>query len=177
MEATETTAAASVPGVPVETPRAYLLLRSDLDSLGVGKGRAQSMHAGNAMTWDLVVEPLMRGETPSEDVMAWHREGKGFGTAISLGGPGDITLSVIEGVQAVAKGCGHRAGVIVDTTYPYIVGTEVFPLIRAEVHAAPPRRIRDGWLCYRSEVTGMWIFGTRTQLDPVLARFDLTPDA
>lgn len=162
--------------IVAETPRAYLLLRSDLPSLGTGKGNAQSMHAGNAMTWALVVEPLMNGQTPDEAVMAWHREGGGFGTAISLGGPGDVTAGVIAGLLHVASACGYMAGEIVDDTYPYIVTDEIMPLIADPIHTAPPRRIKGGWLCCRKETTGIWMFGTKTQLDPILARFDLTPD-
>lgn len=160
----------------VETPRAYLLLRSDLPSMGVGKGRAQSMHAGNAMTWDLVVGPMMRGEDPEEDVLAWHREARGFGTAISLGGPGDVTARVVHGVVEMARDCGRRVGEIVDDTYPYMVDDEIMPLISADTHTAKPRRTKGGWLCCRRETTGAWLFGTKEQLDPLLARFGLTPD-
>ena len=173
-EAAEREAAAK--RVRMETPRAYLLLRSDLPSMGVGKGRAQSMHAGNAMTWDLVVEPMMRGEDPDEDMMAWHREARGFGTAISLGGPGDVSARVITGVVQMAMDCGRRVGEIIDDTYPYVVDDEIMPLISPETHTAPPHRVKGGWLCCRRETTGAWLFGTKEELDPLLARFGLTPD-
>ena len=160
----------------VEKPRAYLLLRGDLPSLGVGKGRAQSMHAGNAMTWETVVEPMTRGERPDDDIMEWHREGRGFGTAISLGGPGDVTGRVVQGLLDMARQCGRRVGEIVDDTYPYFVDEEIMPLIERSHHTAPPRRVKGGWLCCRRETTGAWLFGTKDELDPLLARFGLTPD-
>lgn len=159
----------------IEKPRAYLLLRGDLPSLGAGKGRAQSMHAGNAMTWQTVVEPMMRGEDPDEDIMAWHHEGRGFGTAISLGGS-DVTARVVQGVIDMARQCGRRGGEIIDDTYPYIIDDEIRPLIDPSLHTAPPRRIKGGWVCCRREVTGAWLFGTKDELDPLLARFGLTPD-
>ena len=162
---------------PPPGPRAYLLMRSDLSSMGVGKCRAQSMHAGNALTWALMVEPLLAGATPAEDVAAWHREAKGFGTAISLGGPGDVTGGVIAGIMRVAKACGMRADEIVDDTYPYRVDAETMKLIDRGHHTAEPNRVKDGWICFRREVTGMWMFGTQKELEPLLARFGLTPDA
>lgn len=176
LEMREEVARLTAPPAP-PGPRAYLLLRSDLPSLGVGKGRAQSMHAGNAMTWALVVEPMLKGEAPDADVMAWHREAQGFGTAISLGGPGDVTAKVIEGIAALAGMCGMRFGEVVDDTYPYIVDEEIGRLIDARIHTDAPRRIKGGWLCCRREVTGLWLFGTKAQLDPLLGSFDLTPDA
>ena len=161
---------------PVEKPRAYLLLRSDLPSLGIGKGRAQSMHAGNAMTWALVVEPLMSNERPDPDVMEWHQEGRGFGTAVSLGAAGEVTAKVIEGIVKTAQACGSRAGEIVDDTYPYFVDHELMALINPIMHTDAPRPVNGGWLCCRREVTAAWLFGTKEELDPLLSRFNLTPD-
>lgn len=161
---------------PAETPRAYYLQRSDLTSLGRGKGLAQAMHAGNAMTSALVVEPLLQGVSPDDDVMAWHREGKGFGTAIALGN-GEVTAPVIAGILRMAGACGLRAGDIVDDTYPYKVDAEIVHLIDDDVHTAPPRRTKDGYMCFRREVTGLWLFGLQHELDPLLARFALTADA
>lgn len=161
---------------PSDMPRAYLLLRGDLPSLGNGKGRAHAMHAGNAMTWKLVVEPLMGGIAPDPDVMDWHREGEGFGTTISLGGPEEVTGRVLDGIVLTAKACGHHADKVVDKTYPYFVDAEVMPLISQDLHTAAPARVKGGWICHRKEVTGAWLFGTRDQLDTLLARFGLTPD-
>ena len=41
---------------------AYLLVRTDLPSLGRGKAYAHAMHAGNHLTHDLWVTPLLNEE-------------------------------------------------------------------------------------------------------------------
>jgi hypothetical protein len=160
----------------VETPRAYVLQRSDLSSLGRGKGIAQSMHAGNAMTWQLVVAPLMAGGTPDEDVMAWHREAQGFGTTIAVGNEGEVTDRVIASLLRVAHACGIRAGDVVDGTYPYRVDAEFVRLIDPATHTLPPQRTQDGFICFRREVTGLWLFGRRSELDVLIGRYALTAD-
>lgn len=160
----------------IETPRAYMLQRSDLPSLGRGKGIAQSMHAGNAMTWQLVVTPLMEGATPDEDVMAWHREAQGFGTTIAVGNEGEITDRVIASLLRVAHACGIRAGDVVDGTYPYRVDAELVRLIDPATHTLPPQRTQDGYMCFRREVTGLWLFGRRNELDVLIGRYALTAD-
>lgn len=160
----------------VETPRAYMLQRSDLPSLGRGKGIAQSMHAGNAMTWQLVVTPLMEGRVPDEDVMTWHREAQGFGTTIAVGNEGEITDRVIASLLRVARACGIRAGDVVDGTYPYRVDAELVRLIDPAMHTHPPQRTQDGYICFRREVTGLWMFGRRGELEVLIARYALTAD-
>lgn len=155
---------------------AYLLMRTDLDSLGMGKSRAQAMHVGNQMTWRLCVEPLVAGRSIGKDVEAWHREGDGFGTAIAIGGPGQVDKAMLEKVVAQVLEMGMSADTVIDETYPYVVSTEIHDLIAPEVHTRPADRIRDGWRCYRREVTAAWIFGDKAKLELVLDRFSLTPD-
>lgn len=155
---------------------AYLLLRTDLPSLGRGKGAAHGMHAGNHMTHELWVRPLENGEPVDVRTRSWHAQGGGFGTTITLGKAGQITLDVIDRVVSAANTLGLLAGSVRDTSYPYIVDDEILPLIRPELHARPPKRIRDGWLCCRDEVTAAWLMGDKDDLGTLLARFDLAPN-
>lgn len=155
---------------------AYLLLRTDLPSLGRGKSSAHAFHAGNHLTHELWVKPLLRGGSPDPRVKPWHDQGGGFGTAISLGGPGQITGDVLDGVTQAARTLGFLSGVVVDTSYPYIVDNEIKPLIEERHHTRPPKRIRDGWLCCRTETTAGWLLGDKEGLALLLARFDLAPN-
>lgn len=155
---------------------AYLLLRTDLPSLGRGKSQAHAMHAGNHMTHELWVSPLERSHPIDARVRAWHAQGGGFGTTITLGNQGQITLDVIERIVAAANKLELFAGAVRDTSYPYIVDNEILPLIRPELHTRPPKQIRDGWLCCRDEVTAAWLMGDKDDLSTLLARFDLAPN-
>lgn len=152
---------------------AYLLLRTDMPSLGRGKGAAHAMHAGNHMTHELWVRPLLEGRVTDPRVETWHAQGGGFGTTITLGKTGQITLDVIDRVVSAANTLGLLAGAVRDTSYPYIVDDEILPLIRQDVHTRPPKRIRDGWLCCRDEITAAWLMGDKDDLGTLLARFDL----
>lgn len=162
-------------GAPRESLTAYLLMRTDLPSLGLGKSRAQAMHAGNAMTMRLLVQPMLDGAQPDERALRWHREAEGFGTTLAIGARGQVPLAVIDKVVDAAGKLGIHAGRIVDDSYPYAVDDEVYALIAPAHHTLPATRIRDGWRCFRRETTGAWLFGDRGELDVLLARFDLTP--
>lgn len=161
---------------PVTPSRAYLLLRTDLPSLGNGKGKAHAMHAGNHMTWELVVKPLSAGKPVDQDVITWHEEGKGFGTTIALGGPGEITLQVLEGLVNAANKLGMKAGAVVDPEYPYHVDSEMLSLIDPKLHSKPPVRTSKGWLCLRKEVTAAWLFGKPEELAILVGRYGLAPE-
>lgn len=155
---------------------AYLLVRTDLPSLGRGKGHAHSMHAGNHMTWRLAVEPLKRGEPIPDVVSTWHMQGGGFGTTIALGTRNQIDLATLTAVVEAARVLGHKADVIVDRTYPYEVDTEIFALIDPSLHTAPADRIATGYRCYRRETTTAWILGEKNALGLILSRFGLVPN-
>mgnify|MGYP000865103022 CR=1 FL=1 len=155
---------------------AYLLLRGDLPSMGRGKSQAHAMHAGNAMTHELWVKPLLAGQTVDERTLAWHAQGKGFGVTISLGKDDQVTKDRIERIVAVARSIGLLADTVRDPTYPYFVDDEIFPLLRADVHTEEPKRVRGGWICCRDEITACWIMGDKAELDVLLARFDLAPN-
>ena len=155
--------------------RAYLLLRTDLPSLGRGKAAAQAMHCGNHMTCELWVRPLLEGAQVDERVAEWHAQGGGFGTTIALGREDQVTRDAIDDIVSAATALGFLAGAVVDDSYPYAVDVEMMPLIRHEVHTRPPARTRDGWLCCRRETTGCWVLGHRDGVARLLSGFDLAP--
>lgn len=154
----------------------YLLLRTDLPSLGRGKSQAHALHAGNHMTYSIWVRPLLEGKAVDPRVEAWHDQGGGFGTAITLGKAGQVTKDVLLRIIEAAEPLGFLGGLVEDKTYPYIVDDEIKPLIRETIHTKPPQRIRDGWLCCREEITAGWLLGDKTELQILLSRFDLAPN-
>lgn len=162
--------------VLVKDYRAYYLPRTDLPSLGRGKGLAHSMHAGNDLTWQLVAAPLMSNQKVDEGVLEWHRQGGGFGTTIALGRDNEVSKAVLDQLIDFAKRAGIKCNKVLDTSYPYFVDDEIMGLIDKSVHALPPSRVKGGWVCYRAEVTGAWIFGDKSELEPLLARFGLVPE-
>ncbi len=155
---------------------AYILLRSDMPSMGYGKAIAQAMHAGNHMTHELFVKPLIDGKNPEDMTVQWHQQGGGFGTAISLGGPDEITINVITSIAKAAEDLGFMAGIVIDETYPFYVDNETFGRLNSDLHTSEPVRTRDGWHCTCEEKTALWILGNKTDLQVLLARFNLTPN-
>jgi hypothetical protein len=154
----------------------YLLVRTDMPSLGPGKAYAHAMHAGNQMTWREVVEPIQKGKTPSEDVVEWHKMAKGFGTTIALGKDNQLPLVTVEAVIKAAKKLGFVADLVIDPTYPYYVDAELMPLIDKSVHTLEPVRVNGGFMCFRNEVTTAYVFGDKAELGVLLTRFGLAPN-
>lgn len=164
-------------GVPDNAnPYAYLMVRTDLPSLGRGKGYAHSMHAGNQMTWQLAVVPLLAGRKPAPLVTFWHDQGGGFGTTAAVGTRDQIDIGTLRAVTEAARKLGHSSGLVEDGTYPYEVDAETYPLISRDVHTRPADRISGGWRCYRREITTGWVFGEKDDLRVLLARFGLVPN-
>lgn len=154
----------------------YVMMRTDLSSLGHGKALAHAHHAGSHLTWNLVVEPMLRNEEVHADVLEWHRAAGGFGACLAVGGTDQITLPVLQGVTAAAETLGHRAGLVVDPTYPHIVDPEVFALMDRNLFTMEPRRTRGGYATFRRETTCGWILGEKERLEVILRRFDLVPN-
>lgn len=154
----------------------YVFARTDLDSLGHGKALAHAHHAGSHLTWTLAVEPLRAGLEIPEDVLAWHLEGGGFGTTLAIGGRDEMDLDTMTAITGAAARLGHRSGLVVDPTYPYLVSDEIMHLIDRSIHTAEPVRNRKGWTCFRRETTCGWILGAKPELQIILSRFGLTPN-
>lgn len=154
----------------------YLLLRTDIPSLGRGKAHAHAMHAGNHLTSELIVRPMMEKRAIDPRASAWHAQGEGFGTTLAVGGEGQVTLAVLESLLEAALLCGHLAGRVVDTSYPYQVDDEIMSLLDPASHALPPRRGRGTWTCFRRETTAAWVLGSKEEMTILLSQFGLVPN-
>lgn len=154
----------------------YLMVRTDLPSLGVGKGFAHAMHAGNHLTWQLAVKPLLEGGKIPADVSEWHAQGGGFGTTLSIGGSDQMDKGRMHQVINTMKTMGHPCGIVLDTSYPYHVDNEIVKLIDPKAHALPPQQSGAGWCCFREEETAAWVLGRKSELEVILRQFSLTPN-
>jgi len=161
---------------PVDRMVAYLLMRTDLASMGLGKSRAQAMHAGNQLTYDLLVLPMLQKKEINPDVMEWHTEGEGFGTAIALGAQNQVTEEIL--IKTVSSALCNKilCNLVIDNTYPYEVDNETFGRIDPSLHNREPMKTTSGWRCFTRETTGAWFFGKRSELHFFLRQFDLTPN-
>lgn len=155
---------------------AYLLLRTDMPSLGRGKGAAHAMHAGNDMTYRTMVKPLMAKQEIDPRVIAWHAQGATFGTTIALGSTGEITKDVLLRIVEAAEPLGFPAGLVCDTTYPFFMNAEDAQLVDRNLLTREPKRVKGGWAMCREEITAAWIMGDKDDLTVLLARFDLAPN-
>lgn len=156
---------------------AYVLVRTDLPSLGAGKAIAHAMHAGNQMTWELVVEPLQRGAEPNADVLAWHKQAAGFGTTMALGKGREIPLSVMREIVDAVNYMGGWAACVTDPTYPYLVDNEVVRFMNEAIHTLPPVSGPPGQtVCFREEITTAYVFGDKNALRLVMSQFGLYPN-
>ncbi len=127
----------------------YLLVRTDMESLGRGKSVAQGAHAANAFTWDTIIAPSIKNTTIDPAALEWSREADGFGTTIAFG----ATLREIEETVTLAKALGFKARVVADPEYPLVDGKTL--------HLIP------------DVVTGAYVFGEKAALEIILRDFAL----
>lgn len=101
---------------PDNTPRLYVLMRTDLASMNPGKAVAQGAHAANQCAHEL----LLSGDDDQLDLLGeWEDQtGHGFGTTITLG----VSEAQMRSAVLVARALGLHARVIHDPTYPLIDG-------------------------------------------------------
>lgn len=159
----------------------YLLARTDLPSMGVGKASAHMAHAANKFTYDNIKFITDDSDNP---IAAWHKEADGFGTTFSLHSKNEITLEVMERLfQELLKTKFNTlenaqiAGLVYDPTYPYVVDEEIVKLIDASKHTVEPIDIGGGkFLCHRGETTAMYVFGLKSELEPFMKDFGLMPN-
>lgn len=156
---------------------AYLLVRTDLPSLGRGKAHAHAMHAGNQLTWREVYQVFKSGKDVDPDVLAWHESANGFGTTIALGDKNQLDLATVNAIVDAAKKLGFVADKVVDPTYPYLVDKEIVGLMDPAVHTMPPVPGPNGTMvCFRKEVTTAYVFGDKEPLKVLLRSFGLVPN-
>ena len=105
---------------------AYVLMRTDLDSMNAGKGMAHSHHAYGAMKADLRKRPRDLTKLYLEWQMQTDQD---FGTTITLGGSeAQIERAVYFANHFLADKVA--AGWVLDTSYPITDGsiTHLLPL-------------------------------------------------
>lgn len=154
----------------------YLMMRTDMPSLGRGKALAHAHHAGSHLTWTLAVEPLLRGETVPQHVMEWHASGAGFGVCAAIGGNDQMPLATLQAVVAAAAELGQHSGIVYDPTYPHLVDEETFGLLDPSRFTMDAKRVAGGYVTFRREATAAWVLGDKEKLSVLLRRFDLVPN-
>lgn len=156
---------------------AYLLVRTDLPSLGAGKAYAHAMHAGNQMTWREVVERLQNKQKVPQEILDWHTQGSGFGTTIALGKDNELPLRVIQDVIGAAQNLGFVADEVVDPSYPYLVDYELSKLIDPKHNTLDPVPGPRGYMVhFRRETSCAYVFGEKSALKILLGQFGLAPN-
>ena len=152
----------------------YIAVRTDLDSMKLGKTSAQTSHASNAFTEFEIIQPMEAKKKPNPDAQEWRKESKqGFGTVLTIAvNDLDTMKKVVEAGEAL----GFPSRLIVDESYPYHVTREIAPLIAPERHTRPPLPAGPNVVCFREEITCAYLFGEKADLEVLLARFNLLPN-
>lgn len=95
-------------------PRAYVVMRNDLKSLGSGKASAHAHHAGTKMVYE-ILNTGNRAQKIQLDI--WQKQASGAGTCIVLQADEETMKWVVHTVNVLSlQGCA--AGVWHDPTYP-----------------------------------------------------------
>lgn len=153
----------------------YALVRGDLSSMKAGKGMAQCMHAQAMFDKFEIIEPYRHGLQPSEDVLAWHNTTpQGFGTTLTILIP---DLGTLEALSEAAEAMNHPSGVVIDPTYPFHVDNEIVMRLDRSRFTLPPVYGGPGKsVCFVEEKTVGYMFGWKSKLAVLLARFGLVPN-
>lgn len=131
----------------------YILVRTDMDSLGRGKGMAQASHISNKFVWDTMINPAINGQNMDNDALDWSREADGFGTAIVLAAP---NLDHLKATVHIAGACGFQASMVVDPEYHLQDGS---------FHHIIP-----------NVPVGAYVFGEKADVNAFLGNFKLMPN-
>lgn len=158
----------------VDTPILYVFVRTDMSSMTPGKAQAHSGHAANAFVHQHVIKPMRKDKKLLEPVTEWMSATPfGFGTQINLKAPWD---EVVDLVARVAESDVGFAEIIIDPTYPYLVDSELLPLIDAAHHTVAPIDLGTGkFACHRSEATAAYVFGYKEDLKQFVGEYPLHP--
>ena len=142
----------------------YILMRTDLPSLGVGRAAAQASHASNAF--------IHRFGTLAAATEWSQSTPQGFGTAIVLG----TTLDELRFLLDKAGNTGFLGEAIIDPDYAISISSELVPFLdkssrnfTIEPSATDPKKV----ILHRSETTCGYIFGNKEQLQPLLGDIPL----
>ena len=146
----------------------YILMRTDLPSMGQGRATAQASHASNAFIHKYGCRDLVR---------EWQRQTKqGFGTAIVL----SVNREQMEELVDSATDVGVPRGRVVDPDYVFTMNREQFDLVDEQkinyraFDEIDPMKV----LVSKQEVTCAYIFIDRNQVEdkiPTLSQLQLYP--
>jgi len=124
----------------------YILMRNDLPSMNPGKAMAQSAHAANQ---------FIHSYSNDANVKKWQTEGRGFGTTIVLA----VDKAGLLTIQCQAERLHVHRGTVHDTTYPFIVDTEICELMSKWCQTSDPIYKENGKvIMFRDEITCGYLF-------------------
>jgi hypothetical protein len=154
-------------------PALYIIVRTDMPSMTIGKAMAHSGHAANAFVFENYINPFINDQPVNYAVTQWISETKqGFGTQINLKANWDDAQTTLTAVQSAGLICNY----VTDPTYPYEVNSEIFKLLDNSLHVNDPVKLANGnYMCFRREITAIYFFGMKSQLQPFLKDFPLHP--
>ena len=143
----------------------YIIVRTDLSSMGVGRAAAQASHAANAF-WHKY------GRTKAAQEWAASTK-QGFGTAIVLGASFDIIKEKCSAANTHDIPCDT----VVDPDYAISFSAELLPYMnvssacnpKLEQSATDPNK----WIFHRQDITCGYIFGDKEELKPLLGDLPL----
>jgi peptidyl-tRNA hydrolase len=150
----------------MKEPYLYILMRTDLPSMGAGRAAAQASHASNAF-WHKY------GKT--KDAQAWAASTpQGFGTAIVLG----ATFEQIKEKCAAAISQKFPCDTVIDPDYAIVFSSELLPYLDKSVSGDPTRIEQSAtdpkkYILHRQEVTCAYILGEKEALQPILGDLPL----
>lgn len=99
-------------------PVLYILMRSDLDSMCMGKAMAQASHASNAFLFN-VFNDIEEEDPKAKLALDWQESTlQGFGTVLVL----EVNEKQMREKTALADRAGYVAEIIHDPTYPLLDG-------------------------------------------------------
>ncbi len=133
----------------------YILVRTDMASMNIGRTAAQVGHAANKMVRDAKINIGASPNNPyniqtAADIAAWENEADGFGTAIVLDGGNEYK---IRATVEAAMAANLHAGLVIDPEY-YIMDGKA-PMLVTNV------------------LTCGYIFGRKDACAPVTSDFKL----
>jgi peptidyl-tRNA hydrolase len=142
----------------------YILMRTDLPSMGAGRAAAQASHAANA---------FIHKHGNTKDAKAWAASTpQGFGTAIVLG----ATLEQIEEATKKAHAQGFPTEQIVDPDYAITISAEIVPFLNKDLKGIKIERSEKDptkYIIHRQEITCAYILGNKEDLAPILGDLPL----
>ena len=142
----------------------YILMRTDLPSMGCGRAAAQASHAANA---------FIHKHGNTKDAKAWTASTpQGFGTAIVLG----ASMDEISVATKKAESQGFATQLIVDPDYAISISAEIVPFLNKELKGIKIEQSEKDptkYIIHRQEITCAYIFGNKDELAPILGELPL----